>query len=117
MLDTPQQSKPQITKEDIFLDEAIETEEYQSLESGSVGKSSSNKGRNSYENKPNIIGKTADNLVQFNENIGLLTPKEVKKLEKYGKIIEIEETTRELEQLQEILVETMPEDSLLIDDN
>ena len=48
--------------------------------------------------------------------MGLLTPNEVKQLEKFGKIIEIEETTRELEKLQEILVETMPEDSLLIDD-
>ena len=79
-------------------------------------KSSSNKGKSSYENKPNILGKTADNIVPFNENMGLLTPNEVKQLEKYGKIIEIEEKTRELEQLQEILVETMPEDSLLIDD-
>ena len=50
----------------------------------------------------------------FNENIGLLTPNEVKKLEKYGKIVNVDESERELELQQEALVETMPEDNQLI---
>ena len=59
--------------------------------------SSKSKGKNSYENKPHFLGKNQDNVVPFDENIGLLTPEEVKKLEKYGKIMEVEESARELE--------------------
>ena len=82
------------------MDEAIEGEEAQSLESGSSSArtlTSSNRLRNQYENKPYVLGKTADNIVPFDENIGLLTANEVKRLEKYGKVIEQEEATRELE--------------------
>ena len=53
-------------------------------------------------------------MVQFDENIGLLTPKEVKKLEKYGKVMTLEESERALEKTQEVLIETMPEDMPII---
>ena len=53
-------------------------------------KASSSKGKSSWENKPHILGKTDENVVPFDENIGLLTPNEVKKLEKYGKIVNVE---------------------------
>ena len=62
------------------------------------------------ENKPHFLGKTQENVVPFDEAIGLLTPNEVKKLEKYGKIVEVEQSARELEKVQEVLIETMPED-------
>ena len=63
----------------------------QSFESrSSSSKASSSKGKSSWENKPHILGKTDENVVPFDENIGLLTPNEVKKLEKYGKIVNVE---------------------------
>ena len=61
-----------------------------------------------------MLGKTDENLVPFDENIGLLTPGEVKKLEKYGKIVNVEESAREHEQTQEELLENMPEDIPII---
>ena len=61
-----------------------------------------------------MLGKTEENLVPFDENIGLLTPNEVKKLEKYGKIVTVEESAREHEQTQEELLENMPEDTPMI---
>ena len=106
-------------KQDVFTKDAAEGEEdYQSLESGSSSgraqSSYSSKGKSSLENKPHFIGKTQENVVQFDENIGLLTPNEVKKLEKYGRLKEVTQSETEHEMQQEILIETMPEDIPII---
>ena len=115
MLTVPNQEKRKVTKEDIFTEEALEAEEPGSFENYSVSsRASSQRGKSSFENKPHMLGKTDENLVPFDENIGLLTPGEVKKLEKYGKIVNVEESAREHEQTQEELLENMPEDIPII---
>ena len=115
MLTVHNQEKRKVTKEDIFPEDQLEAEEPASIESRSCSsKASSARGRSSYENKPHVLGKTEENLVPFDENIGLLTPNEVKKLEKYGKIVNVEESAREHEQTQEELLENMPEDIPMI---
>ena len=115
MLTVPNQEKSKVTKEDIFSEDQLEAEEPGSFESRSCSsRASSSRGKNSFENKPHVLGKTEENLVPFDENIGLLTPNEVKKLEKYGKIVAVEESAREHEQTQEELLENMPEDTPMI---